>query len=614
MATSLLPIKFQIRNYKSIVDSGEVFFATDVTILAGKNECGKTAILEALRDYFPTGPEISPEAQPIDRDTEEPSISVWFVASSEQIKSIEKQARVDLPKPIKSSLLRGGLEVSYSKTSGYSLEGVIDSAIEELDVDGNIHQWKMLQQLVSQAVNLGASEMNISAGHEDVPASTALVKNWLVSELNQIQNLQGASKSARSEVHREISLLLNEIVKGGHPEARLVDAIKSHMPVPVYFTDEQNLLPFETPIRELLEHEAVKDFLYLASISAEDVRKSSGQVRRNLVARSCATVSGNFGSWYSQDKIEIVGEVDGEQLRIGVKAANATTLFRAEQRSRGFQWFLSFFIKLNSACEENSIILIDEPGLSLHAKAQRDILKMLVEICKKHGSRVVLSTHSPYFIDAERLDRVRLVEKKMNDGTVVLNKSHYGATSETLTPILTALGLDLSHALNIKSPCIVTEGMSDYYWLMTCLRISRSKVDWAVVPAVGATKIPQIVSILIGWGIDFVVLLDNDAEGNRVATELSGSVCSEEQIVFVGNADGSTVEAVFDSSDVDALLEEAVDENEKQTKRRSSGKVLVARKVYEVVLDEKMKKSISESSKQRAADLIARIKEAISKK
>ena len=44
-------IKFRIKNFKSIIDTGYCSFASDLTILVGKNESGKTATLEALR-YF----------------------------------------------------------------------------------------------------------------------------------------------------------------------------------------------------------------------------------------------------------------------------------------------------------------------------------------------------------------------------------------------------------------------------------------------------------------------------------------------------------------------------------------------------------------------------------
>ncbi|MYF47926.1 MAG: ATP-binding protein, partial [Candidatus Dadabacteria bacterium] len=61
-------IKFRIQNYKSIRDSGWCYLASDITILAGQNESGKTAVLEALRDFNQTA-SVSPDSFPVDSNT-----------------------------------------------------------------------------------------------------------------------------------------------------------------------------------------------------------------------------------------------------------------------------------------------------------------------------------------------------------------------------------------------------------------------------------------------------------------------------------------------------------------------------------------------------------------
>ena len=94
-----------------------------------------------------------------------------------------------------------------------------------------------------------------------------------------------------------------------------------------------------------------------------------------------------------------------------------------------------------------NVILIDEPGLYLHAKAQKDLLTVLLE----HSSTypVVFSTHSPYLITENNLENVRLVEKSRTEGTKILGKIHAHATAdhETLTPILTAIGLGINDSI-----------------------------------------------------------------------------------------------------------------------------------------------------------------------
>ncbi len=78
--------KFRIKNYKSIVDSGDCYLEEDLTILAGKNESGKTSILEALAD-FNIDKNISDKAKPIGRDDALPEINITFIMSSLEVEN-----------------------------------------------------------------------------------------------------------------------------------------------------------------------------------------------------------------------------------------------------------------------------------------------------------------------------------------------------------------------------------------------------------------------------------------------------------------------------------------------------------------------------------------------
>jgi len=89
-----------------------------------------------------------------------------------------------------------------------------------------------------------------------------------------------------------------------------------------------------------------------------------------------------------------------------------------------------------------NIILIDEPGLFLHAKAQEDVLSKLEDSAKK--VQLIFATHSPYLLEADKLNRIRLIYHTKTYGTRIENKVHALADKETLTPILTAIGLELN--------------------------------------------------------------------------------------------------------------------------------------------------------------------------
>ena len=83
-----------------------------------------------------------------------------------------------------------------------------------------------------------------------------------------------------------------------------------------------------------------------------------------------------------------------------------------KQRSRGVRWFLSFYMELKASACENSkplVLLVDEPGVSLHARAQEDVLKVFEDISQK--IQVIYTTHSPHLVEINKLHRVLAVQR-----------------------------------------------------------------------------------------------------------------------------------------------------------------------------------------------------------
>ena len=218
---------------------------------------------------------------------------------------------------------------------------------------------------------------------------------------------------------------------------------------------------------EAKNNKIVQDFAKVSGLDLDEViQTTDSQRRRNILSEHSATISGDFLNYWKQNELDLIAEPDGENLRLGVKELGKTMLFKPEQRSKGLQWFLSFYLRLNAEQGEINVILIDEPGLYLHAKAQKDVLKVLERTSQE--SQVIFSTHSPYLIDAKRLDRVRLILKNEKDGTKIESKIHKGvdANNETLTPIITAIGLDISNSFSIVGKKnVLLEGISDYYFM-----------------------------------------------------------------------------------------------------------------------------------------------------
>lgn len=116
-----------------------------------------------------------------------------------------------------------------------------------------------------------------------------------------------------------------------------------------------------------------------------------------------------------------------------------------DQRSEGFQWMVSFYVVFFAEASDkhkNAILLLDEPGQSLHALKQAEFRETLSKLSAKN--QTIYTTHSPFLVGTDELDKVRVVE--MVDRTVG-TKVHLSLTATddgAILPLQEALGYDLA--------------------------------------------------------------------------------------------------------------------------------------------------------------------------
>ncbi len=154
-------------------------------------------------------------------------------------------------------------------------------------------------------------------------------------------------------------------------------------------------------------------------------------------------------------------------------------------RSRGFVWFFSF-LAWYSRQRKNPrlILLLDEPGLSLHGKAQEDLLRHFEQELKGHH-QLIYTTHSPFMVDPRHFERVRIVQDRgidtdeplppAEEGTKVLTEV-LDATPDSLFPLQGALGYEIYQTLFIGPNCLIVEGFPIYF---TCKPYPAFLVNWA---------------------------------------------------------------------------------------------------------------------------------------
>ncbi len=239
-----------------------------------------------------------------------------------------------------------------------------------------------------------------------------------------------------------------------------------------------------------------------------------------------------------------------------------------EQRSTGFIWFFSFlvwFSELQQNYGENLFVLLDEPGLSLHGTAQKDLLRYINEELRP-GYQVIYTTHSPFMIDAENIFDLRTVQDvvvRQLRGTEVIEEVKGTKVSDrilsndpdTLLPLQGIAGFDIAQTMFLGPFVLVVEGPSEYAYMTWFSRILAAKaregldLRWAIAPAEGATKVSSFVTLFSGRGLIIAALLDYHTGQKKMVDTLEQS-----RLLADGHLLKTSEFAGKDESDIEDVL------------------------------------------------------------
>jgi hypothetical protein len=205
------------------------------------------------------------------------------------------------------------------------------------------------------------------------------------------------------------------------------------------------------------------------------------------------------------------GMQSGMNLWANVYDSAHSVTVRVGTRSRGFIWFFSFLAWFSQHRKANQplILLLDEPGLFLHASAQADLLRF-IELELKDHHQVIYTTHSPFMIDPKHFERVRLVRDRSLEADKPLPEDEEGTKvfsdplevdPGTLFPLQGALAYDITQTLFIGPNSVLVEGVSELVYLPTMSTLladaGRTQLDsrWTLTPVGGADKAASFVAL-----------------------------------------------------------------------------------------------------------------------
>lgn len=585
---------FRVTEFRSVKDSG-LINAEMITALIGTNESGKTNILLPLwklnpadegkidlktdlpRDKYHIYRSASPKpvfirAKYVLSDQEKQKLSELSGRDSEEFREIIVSKNFD-----NNLQYEFPLSVDQEPTMVEKGKKVLSDCQETLEAgtDTSSRAETERRENALQIVQLCLQTLEENATFDGLKAANEELEKFAIDVESSIACV---AMSNALQQYQEIISECNKL-KLTQTDA-ITTYIQEHMPKFVYYSNYGNLdsqiyLPHvlhNIERTDLGEKDAAKartlktlfkfvqlDPKEITDLGTEETGTlSQGQIdqisdkkkeREILLASASAGFTKSFNEWWKQGDYTFEFQADGNFFRIWVFDAVRPEKIELESRSTGLQWFFSFYLVFLVESElhhQNAILLLDEPGVTLHPLAQKDLFLFFENLAQ--NNQMLYTTHSPFMVDSNHLERVRAVYIDTDGKTVVspdlraAERAKGKNQPQSIYPAHAALGLSVSDTLLVNCSPVLVEGESDQVYLSALknLLISRGKIaplkDLVFIPTGGVKGIKATSAILSGASeIKPPVLLDGDKPGLKMATELKSDfyAAAPEKVISV---------------------------------------------------------------------------------
>lgn len=582
---------FRVRNYRSINDSGEIM-ASRITALLGRNESGKSNLLRALHSLNPiSGFEALKPIKdfPRHKRLEECTGDTPVLSTTWILDDDDKEALLEVI-PRATDVSTVVIERKYGKTRTVDFPELKAIPFNEADTKSKVKKIAAAVRAAAQKQEAPAVLDAAADAYETASSATRVRDTWASQAAAAAKVLRTALAGADTELTdkqdetlSELEELADNIVGDKEAQQRARNWAVGAIPKFIY-VDEYPELDGHQDIAAYVQRKSqsqlnlsdnnFEKLCKVAGFNPEELHKLHGQndyeTRNQLANRASAVVTGEIKRLWKDRPLKIRFNLDAHHLDTIISDPTSTydVEVNLNDRSRGFQWFFAFYITFSADTDgghaENAVLLLDEPGLYLHAKSQSDLLHHL-EV--DFSNQILYSTHSPFMVPTHALDSVRTVNIDEEAGTTVSNDPTGDA--RTLFPLQAALGYDLAQSLFIGPNNLVVEGVTDFWIISTVSayaadkgRISLSPM-LTMTPAGGAQKVSYMVALLSSESLNVLVLLDTERDSKATKEELlKTKLIRDQNVVFVSEAfvsppNEADIEDLLDPAIYEALVRES---------------------------------------------------------
>ncbi len=455
--------------FRNIVDSAQIAFEPDVTCLVGKNESGKTAILQALHRQNP-----APVPSTFDEFDDYPR---WryvedrrdgLIAQARPIECTFELEDEDIAAVVEELGPRVLRSRKLTRSIAYSGDAFIGFDVDEAAALTNYLDDARVSDELRTLIKPGS-------GPEDICGGIAFV--------------DGLDEKKQADVE---ALTHQVALKFGNGSAWIMakDILKKRLPKFFYFSHYE-IMPGRIDMSRLYSTnqepgqssvQAARALLRLAGAERNVLTTAEFEQRKAELEAISSKLSREVSRYWTQNDNLLV-EIDADNaevqsdpehsamvryLDIRVRDTRHGYTSNFSQRSSGFQWFFSFLAAFSEfeARGHDVIVLLDEPALNLHGRAQADFLRFINErLAPKF--QVIYATHSPFMVEPSRLDRVRILQDKGIDAGTVVSEDVTSVDSDSLLPLKAALGNDVAQNLTLGPENELIEGSGDFNNLQT---------------------------------------------------------------------------------------------------------------------------------------------------